>query len=135
MEDNMKKAFFGVLAVLLLFLTGCSKNPYVGIWSVQLDPQIEQMARQANQPIPTGELRFTDDKKFTWTLNVGPTNLKIEGTYKIDEKESKNIQITTTKVEGTPDAPPPQQTINGTLSEDGKTLTLAGVPIKFVKKE
>lgn len=131
----MKKAYFGLLAISLILLAGCSKNPYVGAWSVQLDPQIEQMAKQMNQPVPTGELRFTDDKKFTWTLNAGGSNIKIEGTYKIDEKESESVQLTTTKVEGAQGAPPPSQTLSGTLSEDGKTLTLAGVPVKFVKKE
>lgn len=131
----MKKTCFASLAVALLVLAGCSKNPYVGVWNVQLDPQIEQMARQMNQPIPTGELRFTDDEKFTWTMNSPQMNIKIDGTYKIDEKESKNIQLTTTKVEGAPGAQPPSQTLNGTLSEDGKTLTLTGVPVKFVKKE
>lgn len=131
----MKRSLFAVLAVSLLFVVGCSKNPYVGAGTVQVDPQIEQMARQMNQPLPTGELLFTKDEKFTWSMNAPGMNIKIEGTYKIDEKESKNIQMTTTKVEGAPGAQPPSQTLTGTLSEDGKTLTLAGVPVKFVKKE
>lgn len=97
----MKRSLFAVLAVSLLFVVGCSKNPHVGAWTVQVDPQIEQMARQMNQPLPTGELLFTKDEKFTWSMNAPGMNIKIEGTYK----------------------------------EDGKTLTLAGVPVKFVKKE
>lgn len=115
------KAVGALFALLIAILVGCSKDvPVVGTWKMELPKETADMMAKAGAPPATGQIEFKEAGTFTLKM-TGLIKAETSGDYTVEGKK------VTLNPKGT-GAPPTE----GTVSEDGKTLTATGM--KFVKE-
>lgn len=129
--DLKVKMLFALIG--LVALIGCSSNPMVGTWKMEIPESAKTMSGDA-----TGEMVFKGDNSFTMTMKgtaMGqPQNMVVEGTYKLTDK---TLALTATKTtlndKEMPTSDNKAQEV--TLSADMKSFTdSAMMGAKFVKQ-
>ena len=107
-----------ILISLPLLLIGCSSNPAVGTWT-------------ASGAMGSVTMTLKSDKTFATTMNVnGNTAPFASGTYEVNGKQ---ITLKTSQVGATQLPSMAANNDTGTISDDGKTLSLSS-GINFTKQ-
>ena len=107
-----------LLISLPLVLLGCSSNPAVGTWT-------------ANGPMGSVTMTLKGDKTFTSTMTLsGNSTPFATGTYDVNGKQ---VTLKTATVGATQVPSSLNDNDTGTISDDGKTMSLSS-GISFTKQ-
>lgn len=127
---TMTKAVLFAALLLGLVLAGCSSNPVVGTWKLQVPEALATAAKSIGKGGDmNAEVVFASDGKFSLKgLGAGKSG-QMEGTYKV---EGKTVTLTFEKLDGTPITEQVMKPETAELSDDGKTFVVRGAT--FVKQ-
>jgi hypothetical protein len=134
-EVQIMKAWIFAALAAALFVVGCSSNPMVGTWKLELPAEMQSMVKQSGGEA-RGDMVFKGDNTFKLTMHIKAMgteqNSTIEGTYKL---EGKDLTLTATKMDGKATEGKDKEPQKVVLADDMKSFTdpkLQGM--KFIKQ-
>jgi hypothetical protein len=115
-----------LIPIAAVLLAGCAgpEKPFIGTWNVTIpatsnqNPQAAQLMKQFAQG---NTLQVNPDKSFVWII-MGQS---AKGTFTlVDKTATFKVATLGGKDMSSPSTPADAWAMNGTVSDDGKTLTL-----------